>query len=212
MVIVQNIYKSTKHIGKYEEQIIKILTKHFLNSGYEVVPHSSLNIAWGSVLSDVDLLLLKDQSLTYVEVKSSRDNISRAKHQIERIMDYVDYAYVATDKHVTDFEMDKAGLIIIQEETVHVLKKAKKFSNKPRFYSVVTLKKKCLSRFFGTDNRHLRLVSKYELAQHVYEKNGYMCTRNVLKEIVTCGDLCSSCCPIEQQKENKSLLKVSNAY
>lgn len=211
MVLAQNIYKSTKCVGKYEEQIIKTLTKYFSLNGYEVVPHSSLNIAWGSVLSDVDLLLVKGQSLTYVEVKSTRDNLDRAKHQIDRAMDYVDYAYVATNKHVANFEMDKVGLIIVREEMVHVLKKARKFSNKPRFYSVVTLKKKCLSRFFGIDNRKLGLVSKYNLAQHVYAKNKCVCTRNVLKEIVTCGDLCSSSCPIELQNQSKLFLHASDA-
>lgn len=198
MVLAQNIYKSTKHIGEYEERIIQILVEHFQHNGYEVIPHSSLNIAWGSVLSDVDLLLIKDHLLTYVEVKSSRDNLSRAKQQIDRVMDYVDYAYVATDKHVRDWQIANAGLIHVQEETVTLVKRAKKFHNKPRFYSVVTLKKKCLARFFGTDNRCLMLVNKYELAQHVYTKRE--CARHVLKEIVTCGELCVTNCPIGQKE------------
>lgn len=200
MILAQNICKSTKHIGRHEEKIIKTLTKHFLINGYEVVPHSSLNIAWGSVLSDVDLLLLKDQLLTYVEVKSAKDNIAKAKRQIDRIMDYVDYAYVATDKHITTFEMDRVGLIKVKEDAVTILRKAKKFSCKPRFYSVVTLKRKCLSRFLGTDSRHLMLVSKYDLAQHVYARKNCKCTHSILKEIVTCGDLCSTNCPIEQKQ------------
>ena len=202
MILLQNICKSSKRVGMYEEQIIDTLIRYFSESGYEVLPHSSLNIAWGSVLSDIDLLLLKEQSLTYVEVKSSRDNISRARQQINRIMDYIDYAYVATDKRVTNFDMDKVGLITVHDETVRVLKKAARFSNKPSFYSVITLKKKCLSRFLGMDTRNLGLVSKYDLAQNVYTKNNRACTRNILKEIVTCGDLCSSGCPIEMQRES----------
>lgn len=194
--MAQNIYKSTKCVGKYEERIIKILTKYFLSKGYEVAPHSSLNIAWGSVLSDVDLLLLKNKSLTSVEVKSSRDNLARARRQINRIMDYVDYAYLATDKTISKFEMDNVGLIIVEHEKVRVLKRAKKFSNKPSFHSVVTLKKKCLSRFLGSDNRNILQVSKYNLAESIYAKNRCVCTRGILKEIVTCGDLCSSNCPI----------------
>ena len=118
MVLAQNIYKSTKRIGKYEEKIIQTLTNHFQLKGYEVVPHSSLNIAWGSILSDVDLLLIKDCRLTCVEVKSSRDNLGRAEQQIDRLMDYVDYAYVATDKHVKNWEMAKVGLIHIQENQI----------------------------------------------------------------------------------------------
>lgn len=178
--------------------------------GYEVIPHSSLNIAWGSVLSDVDVMLLRDQLLTYIEVKSSKDNLARAEQQIDRIMDYIDYAYVATDKYTAKFEMDKVGLIHVQEQTVTILKKAKKFTNKPRFYSVATLKKKCLSRFFGKDDRHIIPVKKYRLAQHVYARNDCKLTRDVLQEIVTCGDLCSTNCPIEQ-KQNESFLEVSDA-
>lgn len=194
MILAQNICMSTKHMGKYEEKIIRILAEYFQREGYEVVPHSSLNIAWGSILSDIDLLLIKDHLLTYIEVKSSRDNLARAKKQIDRVMDYVDYAYVATEKNVTNWEMAKVGLIHIQDERVFLVKKGKKFRNKPRFYSVVTLKKKCLARFFGTDNRRLMMVNTYELAQNVHAKKE--CTRDILKEIVTCGELCLTCCPI----------------
>jgi hypothetical protein len=198
MVMAQNIAKSTKRIGRYEEKIIQTLTKYFRINGYEVIPHSSLNIAWGSIVSDVDLLLLKDNILTYVEVKSSKDNLARAKQQIDRMMDYIDYAYVATDKQVKNWNMPNVGLIYVQEETVVIVKKAKKFSNKPKFYSIVALKKKCLAMFFGNNNRYIMLVNKYELAQHVYTKR--KCTRACLKEIVTCGELCDANCPIAQMK------------
>jgi hypothetical protein len=196
MVMAQNIAKSTKRVGKYEEIIIQTLTKYFRQIGYEVIPHSSLNIAWGCIISDIDLLLLKDHRLTYVEVKSSRDNVAKARQQIERIMDYIDYAYVATDKQIRNWRMPNVGLIHVQEGKVTLVKRAKKFSNKPKFYSIVALKKKCIARLFGNDNRHIMLVNKYELAQHVYTKR--KCTRTCLKEIVTCGELCVSDCPIMQ--------------
>jgi hypothetical protein len=194
MVLAQNVYKSTKRIGKYEEKIINTLTKHFQLKGYEAIPHSSLNIAWGSILSDVDLLLIKDNLLTYIEVKSSKDNFGKAEQQIDSVMDYVDYAYVATDRNVKNWELAKVGLIRVQGEKVNLIKRAKKFSKKPRFYSVATLKKKCLIRFFGMENRYIRAISKYELAQIVYTKK--KCTRDILREIVVCGELCDSNCPI----------------
>jgi len=199
MILAQNIYKSTKHIGKYEERIIQTLTEHFQLKEYEVIPHSSLNISWGSVISDVDLLLIKNQLLTYVEVKSSKDNLARAKQQIDHVVDYVDYAYVATEKHVKDWEMVNVGLIHVQDGTVTLLRKARKLSGKPRFCSVATLKKKCLARFFGMENRYLMSVSKYELAQYVYTKRE--CTHSILREIVTCGELCTTTCPIGQKEE-----------
>ena len=198
MVMAQNIAKSTKRVGEYEERIIQILSEHFRQMGYEVIPHSSLNIAWGCIISDVDLLLLRNHILTYVEVKSSRDNIARAKQQIDRIMDYIDYAYVATDKQIKNWSMPNVGLIYVQEETVTLVKKAKKFSNKPKFYSVVALKKKCIARLFGDSSRCIMSINKYELAQHVYTKR--KCTRACLKEIVTCGKLCISDCPINASR------------
>jgi Holliday junction resolvase-like predicted endonuclease len=198
MILAQNICKSTKHVGKYEEKIIQTLAAYFQLEGYEVVPHSSLNIAWGSVISDVDLLLIKNQLLTFVEVKSSKDKIARAKKQIDRVKDYVDYAYVATEKNVEDWALVKVGLIRVRDRTVTLLKNPSKFSKKPRFYSVATLKKKCLARLFGIDNRHILSVSKYELAKHVYTKR--KCTRSILREIVTCGELCATNCPIVKEE------------
>ena len=194
MIKAENISKSTKHMGLYEEQIIRRLTDYFLEGGYEVIPHSSLNIAWGSVLSDIDLLLVKDQLLTYIEVKSSRDNLARAHKQIDRVMDYVDYAYVATDRKVRKWSSKNAGLIFVDSDKISVIKRGKRFQNKPRFYSVVTLKKKCLDRFFGMDNQCSMFENKYNLAEYVYATRE--CNRPLLKEIVTCGDLCSSNCPL----------------
>ncbi len=205
MTITKTVYKSTKHIGEHEEAIIKTLTEYFKIQGYDVFPHSSLNIAWGSVISDVDLLLIKNQTLTYVEVKSSKDKISRAKQQIERVKDYVDYAYVATSKQKTNFEMPKVGLIKICKGEIKVSKIAEKFSNKPSFYSVSTLKKKCLIRFLGENKSYLTCTNKYKLAQNVYTKKEYLDMRQLLKEIVTCGDLCSSNCPLSEKGKSSPI-------
>jgi Holliday junction resolvase-like predicted endonuclease len=205
MVLTQNIAQSTKRIGKYEERIILRLTRYFQDNGYEAIPHSRLNIAWGSILSDVDLLLLKDHVLTYVEVKSSRDNIMRAKRQTERVMDYVDYAYVATDRKVRNWAVPNVGLIHVQEEAVTLVRRAKKFSKKPRFCSIIALKKKCLTRFFGNDSHWLMVINKHELAQHVYAAKGTKCTRECLKEIVTCGESCDTYCPITQTENVTNL-------
>jgi hypothetical protein len=206
MIAEKNISKSTKHVGEYEEELIQTLADYFKVNGYEVIPHSSLNIAWGSVISDVDLLLIKNQLLTYVEVKSSRDNMGKAKQQIDRIKDYFDFAYVATNKHATNFEMNKVGLIKIREDKVEVIKKAQRFSNKPTFYSIATLKKKCLFRFLGQDIHYLGCIRKYELAQNVYAKGDSANMRKMLKEIVTCGDLCASNCPLLLKREPEKII------
>lgn len=194
MIIAENIYRSTKRIGKYEEQIIGILIDYFKLKGYQVIPHSSLNIAYGSILSDVDLLLIKNGNLTYVEVKSSRDHLARARQQIERVTDYIDYAYVATDKRIKDWNLPNVGLIYAINGKVTIAKRSKKLVNPPKFYSIATLKKKCLARFCDLKGNYIKSINKYELAENVYSKG--TCPKSILKEIVTCGDLCASNCPI----------------
>lgn len=201
MVLVANIAKSKKRLGKYEKTIINRLTEYFLCKGYEVVPHSRLNVAWGSILSDVDLLLLKDNLLTCVEVKSCRDKIGRAPEQIERIKDFVDYAYVATEREVPNWNIPKVGLILIQDDCINVVRVAEKFQNKPKFLSLLTLKKKCLGMFFSVDINSLRQIDKYDLAQNVYTLKAAKCSRDYLREIATCGENCSVFCPMTEHSK-----------
>jgi len=194
LILSQNIHKSTKHAGRYEEIIINILINYFKLNGYDVVPHSSLNIAWGSIISDIDILMIKNFQLICIEVKSNRDKIAKAKGQIERIKDYIDFAYVASDKPIDNFELPDVGIIQIQGDEVTILRMATKFTNKPDLFSLASLKKKCIENIFG-DNKHLNKSSnKYELALNVYLND--KCSRECLKEIVTCGGSCGISCPI----------------
>lgn len=196
MVQAQNINCSTKRLGRHEARIIKNLTQHFKTTGYEVIPHAQLNIAWGSILSDVDILLLKDDILTYIEVKSRRDKLSKAFQQIERVKCYVDYAYVATNKLVKEWNIPEIGLISVNDDVVTLVKKPTRFRGRPSFTSIVSLKKKCLARFLGNGYACRTYVTKYDLARYVYLVRKDECTRECLKEIVTCGNNCNNICPI----------------
>ena len=198
MVFAVNILKSKKRLGKYEKPIINRLSEFFSYKGYEVLPHSRLNFAWGSILSDVDLLLLKDNRLTYIEVKSHRDKIDRAPEQIERIKDFVDYAYVATEKELNNWIAPQVGLILVRNECINIIRVARKFQNTPKFLSILTLKKKCLAMFFNIDDNKIRQIEKYDLAQNVYTRKAEKCSRKYLREIVTCGESCSVFCPIRE--------------
>jgi hypothetical protein len=198
MVQAQNINGSTKRIGKYEAKIIKSLIQYFEIDRYEVIPHARLNIAWGSILSDIDLLLLKKGTLTYVEVKSHKDNFLKAIQQIERVKDYVDYAFVATDRLVSDWDIPKIGLISACGDNVNFIRKPERFRNKPRFSSIISLQKKCLVRFLGNGHTCHTYAKKYELARYVYKVRTHECTRKCLKEIVTCGNTCEIICPISK--------------
>jgi len=197
MVQARNINGSTKRIGRYEAKIIQSLTEYFQKKGYEVIPHARLNIAWGSILSDVDLLLLKKGALTYVEVKSRRDKLLKALKQIDRVKDYVDYAYVATDRLVKDWDIPKVGLIFVHGNIVTFVRESKRFTNGPSFSSIASLRKECLARFLENGRTCRTYIYKYDLARYVYEFKKDECTRECIKEIVACGTTCDTTCPIE---------------
>ncbi len=196
MVLASNIAPSMKKKGKYEEAIIQRLIPYFTSKGYEVIPHSRLNVAWGPIISDVDLLLIKNGLITYVEVKSSKDKIARASEQINQTRDFVDYAYVATEKNVINWSISDVGLILVKAETIKMVKRARRFTKKPMFLSVLCLKKKCLAKLTGVDDSYIKRVDKYDLAQNAYTIKGSKCTRKYLREIVTCGEACTIFCPI----------------
>ena len=196
MVQAQNINGSTKRLGRHEAKIIESLTQYFRIRGYEAIPHVRLNIAWGNILSEMDVLLLKSGVLTYVEVKSHRDRLSKALRQIDRLKDYVDYACVATNRLVTNWSIPDVGLISVNDDVVTLVRKPRQFRNAPSFSSVISLKKKCLARFLGNGHACRTYVNKYDLARYVYIVRKRECTRECLKEIVTCGNTCDTTCPI----------------
>jgi hypothetical protein len=198
MVQAENINSSAKRFGIYEIKLIKNLAQYFFIKGYKVVPHAQLNIAWGRVLSDIDLLLLKDGTLTYVEVKSREDKLLKALVQIERIKDYIDYACVATNRLVSNWSFGAVGLILVHDNAVTVVKKPTRLRGRPNFSSIISLKKECLSRFVGNGSACRTYINKYDLAQYIYTMRKGECTRECLKEIVTCGNTCDSVCPISR--------------
>lgn len=193
MIKAVNVLKSSKREGRHESVIIKKLVVFFENLGYHAVPHARFNIAWGNILSDVDLLLLRNDEIVAVEVKSSRDNLKRARKQIENIKDYVDYAYVATDYIPRKFSLRNAGLIYVNGNVV-ILKSSKLLSDNPRLYSLDSLPKKCLCRWAKTRNQKCSQKSKLDLASQIINDSDKL--KSKVKEIVTCGLDCDHGCPI----------------
>ncbi len=191
--------KSSKHEGRHESVIIKKLVIFFENLGYQTIPHARFNIAWGNILSDVDLLLLKNDEIVAVEVKSSKDNLKRARRQIENIKDYVDYAYVATNYIPRKFSLRNAGLIYVNGSVV-ILKRSKPLSDTPRLYSLDSLPKKCLCRWAKTENQSYSNKSKSDLAVRILQDSCGI--KPKVKEIVTCGLNCDHGCPIWSFEKN----------
>ncbi len=204
MIKADNILKSSKREGRHESVIIKKLVVFFENLGYQTIPHARFNIAWGNILSDVDLLLLKNDEIVAVEVKSSKDNLKRARKQIENIKDYVDYAYVATNYIPRKFSLRNTGLIYVNGSVV-ILKSPKLLSDNPRLFSLDSLPKKCLCRWTKTKNQSYSNKSKSELANQILNNSNEL--KSKVKEIVTCGLNCDHDCPIWNFDKNISSMK-----
>ena len=71
-----------------------------------------------------------------------------------------------------------------------------KFNNKPNILSIFSLKKKCLTRFLQNEEKDKININKYDLAHYLWAVRKNECTRECLKEIVTCGNTCNTYCPI----------------
>lgn len=197
MINHKNVLKSSKAVGKYEKPLIRRLKAFFEMKGYQVVPHASLNISWGIITSDIDLLLIKDNELTAIEVKSRKDRLDRANKQIENVCDFVDYAYVAAERNSLKPSMRETGIIVVNEEGIKIVKEAGAIHKVPDFRSFSRLHKKCLVRLVDQEgNPKVKKIGKFELAQDCESIIEKQSRKSNLKEIVTCGQHCSKNCPI----------------
>ena len=198
-MIQRTILKSSKKIGKYESAIIEKLKTFFESQGFQVMPHARLNISWGSIISDIDLLLIKEDKIGIVEVKSSHDNLKRAKKQISNIKDYVDFVYIATDFKPRKLPTPIAGWILV-EDKVAVMKFPQIINTAPSHYSVDSLPKKCLERYLDQKNISSKGMIKYEITNSIMSlpvKN----LKDEVKSMATCGQECDIHCPIWEFEE-----------
>ena len=194
MVAQHTILQSRKKIGMYESAIIKKLKPFFKDKGFQVVPHARLNISWGSIISDIDLLLIKENKIGVVEIKSSRDNLRRAKKQISNIKDYVDFVYIATDYKPKKLPTSLAGWIFV-ENKITVMKLPQIIRSVPSYYSVDSLPKKCLKRYLDHKNISPKGLSKSEITNIILSApDGSI--KDKVKSIATCGQECDTGCPI----------------
>lgn len=198
MINARNVLKSTKAYGKYEKPIIRRLKAFFQKQGYTVVPHARLNISWGSIISDIDLLLIKDDRLTAVEVKSANDKLSRAFAQLENVRDYVDYLYLATERTPTIMPMDDVGLIVIRGKQIQTEKQPKLISEIPRHLSFALLHKICLMRLVHDETNLSGKEGKFVLATRAMQMMDESNLKGDLQQMIACGLYCSTKCPILQ--------------
>ena len=226
MIRADAVPRSAKREGAHEARIIRRLVPFFEEAGYDAVPHARFNIAWGSILSDVDLLLIgrspssplsraagaprpcARQEVVAVEVKSSRDDLRRAPAQVGRLLDYADRAYVATDYTPRRFAVRGAGLIIVRGGAgggrVDVVRSAPLGGGRPKSAAAAAaaaaaLPKKCLRRMAEAGGaRGAGGLAKARLAQRVAGGRDPEALGGELAAVATCGGggACDAACPV----------------
>lgn len=187
MIDHTKVLKSRKKLGRYEKQIIETLSNYFKELGYDVLPHSRFDIAWGSILSDIDLLLIKEDTLTLIEVKSSKDNLLRVKKQYKEIQDYVDYYYIATDYYPKKWPLNNTGRIVVKDGIIDILKNPNKIEETPTIYSIMSLKKSDLTTLLGLQKHQTNNTSKYVMATRLQKEKTSDDLKTMLKIAVTCN-------------------------
>jgi hypothetical protein len=189
---------SSKRIGKYENDLVNLLNQYFEERGYRTYPHVQLNIAWGNIISDIDLIVESGDMLFGIEVKSRRDDFRRIFRQIDRMSDFFDGIYVASDKSEWSLEKklesDGVGLLIISNGQI-IEKKCEQIHTKPRHSAMMRLRKICLSRL-ATAVNGTKALNKKKLASHILAEMTGEHLRLILKSIVTCTKECETNCPI----------------
>ena len=169
MIDPSNILNSTKKIGKNEGELITRLTRYFQKQDYFVAPHSRFNIAWGSTISDLDLLLIKDNVISYIEVKSKNDKIKKAVIQIDRVSDIIDFGWIATEKKSIKVDSPHIGIIKINNNDVEIVKYPIKFKSRPSLETLFSLKKSCLLKLLNKEEKNKKFIFKYDVAKYIYE-------------------------------------------
>jgi Holliday junction resolvase-like predicted endonuclease len=192
---------SCKVLGKYERQLMEIIVKHFELQGFTVIPHTRFNIAWSNLFSDIDILMLKDGFVHIIEIKSHRDRLVRAFRQIDKIQDFADFVYIATETVPRSWNKCNIGLLVVDlaRRSIDIVHEPQIMRCNPRIQTVSTFQRKCLNRtlaMHGVKKEWVDFLYKQQLAELVLTKTDPRSLRYYLKEIATCGRECENDCPI----------------
>ncbi len=202
---------SSKRIGKYEEDLLCLLNRYFEDRGYRTYPHVQLNISWGNIISDIDLILETGDTLFGIEVKSKKDDFRNVFRQIDRMSDFFDGIYVASDK--SEWGLEKKledqgiGMLAISNGQIKETR-CQIIRTKPRHSALMLLRKICLSRLSLSVNSK-KAPDKRQLASDIAAVMDGEHLRLVLKSIVTCPRKCETSCPI-WDFERRILLPLRN--
>jgi len=192
-ISISSLNKSPKKEGKYERDIIKEIANFLKNNNYKVREHVSLNIAWSNVLYELDVIGIRENEVTIVEVKSKKDRIMKAKTQMDILRGFADYAYVASDLLIesSNFKED-IGIMFIHNNEVFIIRNAKKISDPITKDMLMKLKKKCVIKLCGND-RSYNKMNKQNLVNLFLNNIDKEDLKVEVKNIVFCSQRCSNC-------------------
>jgi len=144
-ITVASLSVSPKREGKFEKDIIPRVARFFQERNYETKEHVSMNLAWGKVLSEVDLVAVKNE-IIIIEVKSKRDKITRAKKQLDKIRILSDYCFIASDTIVEPEQLaPDTGILLLKGDTISITREAKKIDEPVSKNFLLSFKKSHLS-------------------------------------------------------------------
>lgn len=189
---------SSKRLGAYEKELLNTLKLFFEHKGFKVYTHVQLNISWGNIISDVDLVIETENQLFGIEVKSKKDNLKKLVSQTNRMFDYFDGVYVATDnpKWMSRMELsdERIGILIINGS--QIAEKACRLSTlNPNPSMMYHLRKICLMRLSAMVNGKTT-GDKKELITSISKNSRPEHLRKTLKTIIICNRECKENCPL----------------
>jgi len=191
-ISLSSLKKSSKKEGKYEKVLLHKILTFFFSNNFNVKHHVSLNFAWGSVLSEIDIIAVKNNNITIVEVKSMNDKISYAKHQFNTIKNFIDYFYVASDRKInSDFFEQNIGLISINNNVVKI-RDAKLLNYSIDHKDLLRLKKKCLITL-NNGKTSEKYLTKEKISEVILSKYKQNIIKKKVKKILLCHQDCEKC-------------------
>jgi hypothetical protein len=171
-ITISSLAISPKREGKFEKEIIDKVALFFREKGYETKEHVSMNLAWGNVLSEIDVIAIRNEEIVIIEVKSKRDKINRAKKQLDKIRIFADYCFIASDIAVEPTRFaDDTGILLLQEGKTTIARDAIKIGDQVSRNFLLCFKKRHLNEL-GKEFGSKQSMSKKELTSFLVEKVG----------------------------------------
>ena len=170
-ISISSLSKSPKREGKHESDIIPRVAQFFEDRGYLTRQHVCINLAWGRVLSEIDLVAIKNEEITIIEVKSKRDKVMRARKQLEKMRALSDYCFIATETPIQGFQfrVDTGILLVKGDNRVLVMREATRLNDPVTKDTLLRLKKECL-RDLSEETGISSKMSKNKIANLLLDK------------------------------------------